>query len=42
MAIDFYEEDVLRKIESEKSNIKVRKALEEAEKIMNEHDPDWA
>ena len=32
MAIDFYEKEVLRKIESEKSNIKVRKVLEEAEK----------
>jgi len=31
MAIDFYEKEVLRKIESEKSNIKVRKVLEEAE-----------
>ncbi|MHA1722954.1 MAG: hypothetical protein ACTSXW_07750 [Candidatus Baldrarchaeia archaeon] len=42
MAIDFYEKEVLRKIESEKPNIKVRKVLEEAEKIVNERDPDWA
>jgi len=42
IAIDFYEKEALRKIESEKPNIKVRKALEETEKIMNERDPDWA
>jgi len=42
MAIDFYEKEVLRKIESKKSNIKVRKVLEEAEKTTSKQDPDWA
>jgi len=42
MAIDFYESEVLRKIESKKTNIKVKKLLEEAERMVSEGDPDWA